>query len=166
MSFATLPCSRMSIHFANRPPFPPLQQHSPVHSPDDPKIALLGECRKIQAEPFREHNNEHNPPITSRLSQREIGVPAVARGRNGPPSPRGLGYGGQPPLSAVLRAKAGAGEGNRTHLAGPEFFGLNLGSRCMTTGPRPPDKRVVQLKAAAITRTGGSFGFGGTVLGT
>ncbi len=45
-------------------------------------------------------------------------MPAEARGTARPPSPRTLGYSGQPPRSAVLRAKAGAGDGNRTHLAG------------------------------------------------
>src|SRR5271155_3151385 len=36
-------------------------------------------------------------------------------GGHGPPSPRELGYGGQPSLSAALRAKVGAGDGNRIH---------------------------------------------------
>src|ERR1035437_6173821 len=86
----------MSIQFASvlppTPPNPIPQRHSPVHSPDDPKIALLGERRGIRDGAFSERWNM--------TQHAQI----------------------QPPVLIAEQRKVGAGDGNRTHLAG-------LGSR-------------------------------------
>ena len=62
-----------------------------------------------------------NPQFTVRHPQSKTGVPAVARRRlQSAFVPQTRDYGGQPPLFVTLRAKAGAGDGNRTHLTSLE----------------------------------------------